>query len=69
MKKSFNICGKVTVTTFTTVEAENAEEALKLASKRMAMMSVNSNNGDSAEDVWKIEEMDGEPYEIKIEED
>ena len=33
------------------------------------MMSVNSNNGDSAEDVWMIEELDGEPYEIKIEED
>ena len=69
MKKSFNIYGKVTVTTFTTVEAENAEEALKLASKRRGMMSVTSNNGDFADNVWKIEELDGEPYEIKIEED
>ena len=69
MKKSFNICGKVTVTTFTTVEAENAEEALKLASKRRDMMSVTSNNGDFADNVWMIEELDGEPYEIKIEED
>jgi len=33
MKKSFNIYGKVTVTTFTTVEAENAEETLNLPAK------------------------------------
>ena len=68
MKKEYNLVAKITVTTFTTVEANSEEEAIQKGKERQSLMSVVSNNGDSEEDVWMVEELDGMPYDIKIEE-
>ena len=47
--------------------AASEEEALKLAEKRDDKMFISSNNGDTAEDVWMVDELDGDPYELSIE--
>ena len=60
----FEITGLVTISTFTNVEAETEEQALEIAKRRRGMMSIASNNADSADDVWMIEEIDGEPYNL-----
>ena len=64
--QEFNLTAKLTITTFTTVEAKTLEEAIEIAEQRTDMMSVSSNNGDSPIDVWMIEDLDGTPYEIKV---
>ena len=63
----FNFSAKITITTYTTVEAGTVEEAIEIAKERMDMMSVHSNNGDSPEEVWMIDELDGTPYDINLE--
>lgn len=63
----FNLVGVVTVSTYTTIEADSLEEALELAERRHDMMHISSNNADSPEDVWMIDEIDGTPYKIKLE--
>lgn len=63
----FNLTAKLTITTFTTVEAETLEDALKIAEQRTDMMSISSNNGDEVTETWMIYELDGVPYEIKKE--
>lgn len=65
--KKYTVTGKITITTYTTVEANSEEEALKLAEKRDDKMFISSNNGDTAEDVWMVDELDGDPYELSIE--
>jgi hypothetical protein len=66
--KEFNLTAKITITAFTTIEAESLEEAIKLANERQDMMSIASNNGDTPDVSWMIEELDGVPYDIKSEE-
>lgn len=65
--KVYQIAALVTVGVTTRVEANSEEEALKIASERKDMMSIASNNGDSIDEVWMVEELDGEPYRILIE--
>jgi hypothetical protein len=31
------------------------------------MMSIATNNGDEPDEVWMVEDLDGVPYDIKIE--
>ena len=61
----FNLVGKVTITTFTSIVADTLEEAIQEAENRHDMMSIASNNGDSEDDVWMIEEIDGKAFDIK----
>ena len=63
-----NLTGKVTITTFTTIEADTLEEAIEKANKRQAMMSIVSNGGDTPDDVWMVQDLDGIPFDIEIEE-
>jgi len=65
--KKFELTAKITITAFTTIEAETLEEAIEKANNRHDMMSIASNNADTPDDVWMIEELDGMPYEIKAE--
>lgn len=65
--KKFELTAKITITAFTTIEAETLEEAIEKANNRYDMMSIASNNADTPDDVWMIEELDGMPYEIKAE--
>lgn len=66
--EEFKLVAKITVTTYTTVEANSEEEAIQKGKKRRDLMSIATNNGDSEDMVWMIDELDGEPYDIKIEE-
>jgi len=62
--KKFTLSGKMTITVHTTIKAKSIEEAIKLADERTDYMSLSSNNGDSEDEVWMAEELDGTPYEI-----
>lgn len=64
----FNLTAMLTITAFTTIEAETIEEAIEKANQRKDMMQIATNNGDIPEEVWMIDELDGVPYKIKIEE-
>jgi len=67
--KQFNLIAKITISTYTTIEAETLEEAMKLAGERSDMMSISSNNADTPNKVWMIDELDGTPYEIESEDE
>ena len=62
--KKFTIEAMITVSAYTEVEAENVEEAIKIAEARTDMMSISSNNGDEPNTVWMIEELDGTPFNL-----
>ena len=64
-KKKFEIVAKMTITVFTNIEADTLEEAIELAKERTDYMSVVTNSGDSADEVWMLpEELDGMPYDL-----
>ena len=67
--KKFHITAKITVTSFTFIEAETLEEAIELANKRQDMMSIECHNDYSPDVSWMIEELDGTPYDIQEEEE
>jgi hypothetical protein len=63
----YRVEGKVTISTWTMIEAESPEEAIKKAEERQEKMSIASNNGDSGDYEWMIEDMDGEPFDLEAE--
>jgi len=63
----FQLAAKMTISVYTKVEAETLEEAIKIAEERQDYMSIVSNNGDSEDDTWMVDELDGTPYEIHAE--
>lgn len=63
--KQFKLTAKIVISTYTTVEAETLEEALEIAEQRADMMQITSNNGDSEEECWMVDELDGTPSEIQ----
>jgi hypothetical protein len=65
--KKYSISAKITISAYTEIEANSEIEALELAKEREEKMSVHSNNGDSAEYEWMIDELDGTPYDLTIE--
>ena len=56
----------VTVSVYTTVEANSIEEAKKIAQDR-GFMSISSNGGGTENDSWICEELDGFPNDINEE--
>ncbi len=60
----YRIEAKVTISTWTMIEADSPEEAIKKAEERDEKMSIFSNNGDLEDYVWMIEEINGEPFEL-----
>lgn len=62
--KKFNLSAKITISLYTSIEAETIEEAIEIAKERETMQIINdcSYNEDS---VWMASDMDGEPYDIK----
>jgi hypothetical protein len=66
--ETFDLCAKLTVTTFTSVQANSLEEAIQIAKESQDMMSIATNNGDTPDVVWMIDTLDGVPYDIKEEE-
>ncbi len=63
----YRIEAKVTISTWTMIEADSPEEAIKEAEKRDEKMSIVSNNGDLEDYTWMIDEIDGEPFDLYAE--
>lgn len=63
----FTVYAQITVSCFCEVEAETKEEALAKAEKLQPALSYNG-SGTNAEENWLIEDADGTPQEIRIEE-
>ena len=59
----YNLEAIVKVSIYTTVEAETLEEAIQIAHNK-EMMSVASNNGDTSDYCWMLDEIDGQPQSI-----
>ena len=59
----FNLSACVTVSTYTTVEAESLSEAIKIAEERTAVIGGNC-SGESPAESWIVEEIDGSPINI-----
>lgn len=64
----YTITAKVTISTYTTVVADSEEEAIKIASERDQKMSFINNSGLEEDEQWTIDEIDGSPFDLAIEE-
>jgi len=60
----FELSAMVTVSAYTTVEAQTLEEAIRLAGDRGADIGGNC-TGVSERECWVVAEIDGEPFDIK----
>jgi hypothetical protein len=60
--KTFHLTCKLGISAYTIVEANNLEDAIEIANDRQLMQIVNS--GDTADDTWMVDELDGTPYDI-----
>lgn len=58
----YRVEAKVTIGTWTLVEAESKEEAIRIAEEREDKMSFINNSGMDENDAWIIGEIDGEPF-------
>lgn len=63
----YRVEAKITIGTWTMVEAESKEEAIKIAEERDEKMSFINNSGLDENEAWIIEEMDGEPFDLSAE--
>jgi hypothetical protein len=57
----------VTVSAYTTVEADSLEDAIEEASGRSVELHFNG-SGTDPNDVWCVEEADGDPENVTVEE-
>jgi hypothetical protein len=64
----FKLGARVTVSAYTEVEADSPEEAITKA-KRRSVSFGGTGSGAHPEEVWVIEGADGEPLDIRAEED
>ena len=60
----FLLTAKVTISVYTKVEAETLEEAIRIAEDRDLMPIVHS-GGETAEDTWMCDELDGVAEDIE----
>lgn len=61
----FKLSAAVTVSAFTVVEADTAEEAIEIAEEREAVIG-GWGTGESEDESWIVSEADGTPHDIKI---
>lgn len=61
--KEFTISAKVTVSTYTKVQANTLEEAIELASNR-GFMEIPPSNYYTEDEFWMVDEIDGTPYDL-----
>lgn len=61
----FTLHAKVTVSTYTEVEADSAEEALRIAGERDAVIG-GIGSGAYPDESWIVDDIDGTPEEITI---
>jgi len=63
----YRVEAKITIGTWTIVEAESKEEAIRIADERDEKMSFMNNSGLDEGEAWIIDEMDGEPFDLSAE--
>lgn len=61
----FELVSHVTVSAYTTVEAESVEEALAIAADRNVVIG-GIGSGEDEEETWLIESADGLPENIRL---
>lgn len=61
--KTYQLSASVTVSAYTEVEANSLEEAIKIAERRSVSIG-DERSGVFADEVWTIDEADGEPQNI-----
>lgn len=59
----FKLSGKITVSTYTEVEAGSLEEAIELSEEREAVIG-GVGSGYYAYDSWIVDDADGTPFDI-----
>lgn len=62
----FKLSATVTISIYTTVEADTLEEAIAQAERRNIEFSNNNNSDEQEESVWIADELDGMPERIKL---
>lgn len=65
---TFTLSCKVTVSAYTEVQAASPEEAIKIARARTVELG-GAGSGAYPAEFWVIEEADGEPNQIQLDED
>ena len=61
--KTFTISARVTVSTYTKVQADTLEEAIELAAER-DFMEIPPNNYYTEDKFWMVDEIDGTAYDL-----
>jgi len=61
--EKFRLTANVTISVYTEVEAETIEEAKAIAEER-ELCSITNTGGDTEDDVWMCNELDGMPLDI-----
>ena len=64
----YRLTAKITIGTYTFVEADSKEEAIARAEGREVIVEPSFNAADQATETWVIDEADGEPYDIEADE-
>ena len=64
----FTLSAQITVSAFTQVEAATKDEALAVAAGRSAVLG-GVGAGWDADDFWVIEDADGAPCDVKVEDE
>ena len=62
--KTFRFEASVMISVYTEVEANTLKEAMQIAHER-ELCSITQTGGDTKEDTWMCDELDGEPVDIK----
>jgi len=60
----FRLTANVTISVYTEVEAETLEEAKAIAEERY-LCSITNTGGDTEDEVWMCDELDGMPLDIE----
>jgi len=63
----YNLCATITVSCYCEVEADSEAEAIEKSRELMPALKFNG-SGTWADENWLIEEADGEPQDIRVEE-
>lgn len=60
----YKLTALVTISVYTEIEANSLDEAIEIGLER-DMCSITTTGGDTEEDVWMCDELDGSPYHIE----
>jgi hypothetical protein len=64
---TYIVFASVTVSAYTTVEADSEAEAIKIADNRSVELSTSFGPTEQSRDSFVVEEADGEPFDLRAE--